>query len=98
MIHWLQKSIYWPTQIKFVKRQLRAMETLQRETVLMRKFAENYLRRDGLFIIRLVAKNAGDLTAMEILGGLWENYGPKQRMLTDNYARKEGSAVKMEVV
>ncbi len=44
LIHWLQKSIYWPTQVSFVKRHLRAMDTIQLETILVRKFTENYLR------------------------------------------------------
>ncbi len=104
LIHWLKKTMYWPGQFRFVKRQLRAMETVQRETVMIRKFTENYMRRDGLFLIRLIAKNAGDLTAMEMLCGLWENYGPKQRLLTDQYRKGTKSkdpsscSVKMEVV
>ena len=59
------------------------MDVSQRDNLLIRRFAENYLRRDGLFIVRLISKNAGDLVAVEILCGLWENYGPKQRMMTE---------------
>ena len=81
--HWMCKTIYWPSQYKFIKRQLRAMESVQRETVMVKKFAESYLRRDGLFILRLVGKNAGDLIAAEMLSGLWENYGPKHRLLSE---------------
>ena len=40
----------------------------------MRRFADMYLRRDGLFILRLVAKNAGDLVSTELLVGLWNAY------------------------
>ena len=104
LCHWLQKTVYWPGQIGMVKRKLRMMEAVQRETVLIKKFAENYLRRDGLFIIRLTATNAGDLTAMEILCGLWENYGPKHRLLANSFkcSKTDGgtasTAAKMEVV
>ncbi len=112
LIHWLQKSIYWPTQVSFVKRHLRAMDTIQLETILIRKFTENYLRRDGLFLLRMIGKNAGDLVSMEMLCGLWENFGPKSRLMTDSFRRhgnhhnsRNGTAcsigsgsVKMEVV
>jgi len=45
------------------------------------KFVENYLRRDGLLIVRLMASNVGELAAAETLAGLWENYGPDKRQL-----------------
>jgi len=47
----------------------------------MTKFVENYLRRDGLLIVRLMATNVGELAAAETLAGLWENYGPDKRQL-----------------
>jgi len=45
----------------------------------MRRFADGYLRRDGLFILRLVAKNAGDLVSTELLSGLWSAYSLSHR-------------------
>ena len=36
----------------------------------MRRFADVYLRRDGLFVLRLVAMNAGDLVSTELLAEL----------------------------
>ena len=100
LLHWLEKAIYWPGQVNMVKRNLKMMDTVQRETVMIKKFVDNYLRRDGVFLIRLTAKNAGDLTAMEILCGLWENYGPKHRLLADGLksAKTDRGATKMEVV
>ena len=46
----------------------------------MRRFADVYLRRDGLFVLRLVAKNAGDLVSTELLAGLWNAYSLSRRM------------------
>ena len=40
------------------------------------EFTENYLRRDGLLILRLISKNAGVIVAAEILRGLWMNFVP----------------------
>jgi len=45
----------------------------------MRRFADVYLRRDGLFVLRLVAKNAGDLVSTELLAGLWNAYSLTNR-------------------
>jgi hypothetical protein len=74
LVSWMLKFIFWPHQYYFVKRQLRAMEVGQRSAATLRKFAVTYLRRDGLFILRLICKNAGDLVAAEMLVSLWNVY------------------------
>jgi len=92
--------MYWPTQIKFVRRRLRDFQATpsgggrggcdsggssltppHHAKTTMTKFVENYLRRDGLLIVRLMATNVGELAAAETLAGLWENYGPDKRQL-----------------
>ena len=93
--------MYWPTQIKFVRRRLRDFQATpsgggcdsgrcdsggsltapHHAKTTMTKFVENYLRRDGLLIVRLMANNVGELAAAETLAGLWENYGPDKRQL-----------------
>jgi len=89
--------MFWPTQIKFVRRRLRDFQATpsggggcdsggsltphHHTKTTMTKFVENYLRRDGLLIVRLMATNVGDLAAAETLAGLWENYGPDKRQL-----------------
>ena len=45
---------------------------------------QEHLRRDGIFLLRLVAKNAGHMVATEMLCGLWDQYGPKHRLLIQN--------------
>ena len=45
------------------------------------KFVREFLRRDGLFIIRLVAKNASDLIAAELIAGLFEHFKDHKRQL-----------------
>jgi hypothetical protein len=44
-----------------------------------RQFIDKYLRRDGCFIIRLVAKNAGDRIAGDLVAGLWDQYKEKDK-------------------
>ena len=80
LLHWLIKSAVLPMQVSYIKRQLRAMDLFdKRESKNAKKFTEQYLRRDGLFIVRMVAKNAGELVAAELLQGMWLNFGPDRR-------------------
>src|SRR6218665_378925 len=81
LVHWLCRLIYWPVNYRFVKRKLNFFEDVHQDSSSLKRFADNYLRRDGLFILRLVAKNAGDLVATEILTALWDNFTPKHRLL-----------------
>lgn len=86
LIHWLTKALYLPRQVSYIKKQLRVADLRQdnkRDTKAAKRFTEHYLRRDGLLIVRLVSKNAGDLVAVELLHGLWTNYGPERRMMAE---------------
>ena len=38
-----------------------------------------WCRSDGLFVLRLVSKNAGDLVSTELLAGLWNAYSISHR-------------------
>jgi hypothetical protein len=78
---WLCQLAYWPTQYRYVRRQLTASGLVDQEPAEVKRFADAYLRRDGLFVLRLVAKNAGELVSTELLTGLWEAYSLKQRSL-----------------
>jgi len=41
------------------------------------QFTEKYLRRDGVFVLKLVAKNSTDLVVADIVAALWDNYRSK---------------------
>lgn len=81
----LASFMYWASQLgiislqtAYIKRQLKSVNTMTRkDTKTVRKFIENYLKRDGLFILRIVANNAGAIVAAEVLSGLWNKYGPE---------------------
>jgi hypothetical protein len=47
---------------------------VQREKKLMREFAFNYLKDDGIFAMRILASNASDLIVTEIMSELWKNF------------------------
>ena len=87
-VKWLFRALYWPGQVHYVKKQLRAFETMQREPGVLAKFTENYLRRDGLFLLRLIGNNIGEVVAGETLCGLWNNYSPERRLIAEKPGRK----------
>lgn len=79
-------------QIRYVRKNLRAFEaTAHHRTPLsgssgkanLGRFVQFYLRRDGLFILRMISLNIGEMVAAEVLLGLWQMYGPDRRMISD---------------
>jgi len=103
---WLFRALYWPGQVQYVRKQLRAFDTTQREPGILAKFTENYLRRDGMFIVRLIGMNMGEVVAGEVLCGLWNNYSPERRLIAEKPGRKQlgagarqnGGGRRMEIV
>lgn len=79
----MKQFAYWPTQYRYIRHQLIAAGqsslTDRQSSSELRRFADSYLRRDGLFVLRLVALNAGELASSELLVGLWEAYGLSDR-------------------
>jgi len=92
LLAWLFRSLYWPGQVQYVRRRLRAFDAAQRPPAVLAKFTENYLRRDGLFVIRMIGMNVGDVAAGEVLCGLWNNYSPERRMLAERINKRSSRA------
>ena len=75
MIRWIVKILYFPGLVKYVKTKLQAMDSLNHATDEdVRKFTQNYLRRDGILILWLVSENTSDLIASELICGIFTNY------------------------
>ncbi|ELU17084.1 hypothetical protein CAPTEDRAFT_80838, partial [Capitella teleta] len=70
-MYWVSQLGLLSLQVAYVKRQLRAIDPGKKDGKMVRRFLEGYLRRDGLFVLRILSKNAGALTAAEVLLGLW---------------------------
>ena len=87
-LHWFCKSSRKRTQLEYIKRQLKSMDRINRETdIQVTKFCSEYLRHDGIFVLRLISKNAGDLMSAEITAGLFDLYGRGRRLLVEIPAR-----------
>ncbi len=72
---WIWRAFYLRGNYTYVKTQLIAMNKLKRApSWVVEKFVREYLQRDGVFILRMVARNSSDLIAAEIVTGLWDKY------------------------
>ena len=40
-------------------------------------FTKNYLRQDGVFLLRLIGHNTNTLTVSEIIGALWDHWNDR---------------------
>lgn len=104
VIRWMIRALYWPSSVAYVRKQLRAFDIQFREHGVLQKFTENYLRRDGMFLLRLVSMNIGEVVAGETLCGLWSNYSPERRLIAEKPGRKsagkqrQNGTQRMEVV
>ncbi len=78
ILYWLVVSVIIPTQTKFIKTRLIAMGKLgSAPHHMVKSFVTNYLRNDGILIIQLVAENATDFIAAELICALWDLYRNK---------------------
>lgn len=69
------------TRTWYVRKHLKVMDKFNRDNdrdnKMAVKFAESYLRQDGIFVLKLVAKNSTDLVVADIVASLWDNYRNK---------------------
>lgn len=52
---------------------------------LVDEFVSTKLKADGLFIVRLVAANSGDLVTCELLNALWRQFLTQRRAVPPPY-------------
>lgn len=80
-LRWLWVIVVVHSRNRYVRKHLKIMDRLKpgcdRDRKLSYKFAERYLRQDGVFVLKLVAKNSTDLVVADIVAALWDNYRNK---------------------
>ena len=78
LLWWCWHCFSWSSQYRFIKTQVSLCDSdmLKRHKQNLLKFVQYYLQKDGVFVVRLVAQNAGTMASAELAAGLWENYGP----------------------
>lgn len=77
LIYWASMAFSAGQQESFVSQYLRVYHLLKNDREERRaldKFVHSFLRNDGVFLLRLVASNAGDLITTDLVYQLWVTY------------------------
>ncbi|TPP58381.1 Innexin [Fasciola gigantica] len=69
-------------RVYFIKKFLRIHEQFQKaDKLLLKSFTREYLRHDGVFLLRMISMNSGDVITSEVVSELWKMYCAKQGCL-----------------
>ena len=79
LLTWLLRAAFRVDRHRYVKKHLHLMDRITRDTdrKLVVRFVEDYLRQDGVFVLRLVGHNTNALTVTEFVCALWDNFRRK---------------------
>uniref|UniRef100_A0A7E4UML7 Innexin n=1 Tax=Panagrellus redivivus TaxID=6233 RepID=A0A7E4UML7_PANRE len=74
LIYWVIMTFSRSQQDSFITQYLRVNNLVPSsgETGPINKFVENFLQHDGVFILRLISSNAGDLITTDLVYHLWQ--------------------------
>ncbi|XP_061165160.1 innexin unc-9-like isoform X2 [Saccostrea echinata] len=92
---WCYTMIFRQHRVRYLKKFLRINDCYKSELdkKMSVKFAEQYLRQDGIFVLRLVGKNANDVLVSEIILQLWTHYRSKPLFKHANQMSDDNSNV-----
>ncbi|KAL3321214.1 Innexin inx2 [Cichlidogyrus casuarinus] len=93
---WIFQIMYQNRQKDYIKRYLQMHENLTCKEYFreknIAKFAHRFLHRDGIFLLRMIAINAGEIICMDIVAELWDIFVPWNK---DYEARKREKRAKV---
>ncbi|GFN83747.1 hypothetical protein PoB_001025300 [Plakobranchus ocellatus] len=100
-LFWLWRALFSTSRVAYIKKYMRALDQIHTEEdkKWVRKFADQYLRDDGVFIFRIIARNSSDILLSDIVSKMWEIYRNKPQIRksldaeNDNYGRKENESL-----
>ena len=93
-------TLFSMNRVSYLRKYLRIMNKVKKDNYaderLVRQFVNEYLRQDGVFALRLMAKNTNDVVTAEVIGALYEyfkkHYKPaKATMAKDGDMKANGS-------
>ena len=96
LLVWLARTVFRVDQLRFIKRHLHSMDKLRergggrsQDKKLIRRFVVEYLRQDGVLVLRLVNANVNSLVVAEFIAELWEHFLTNPRMIHSKHNHTE---------
>ncbi|KAF6772795.1 hypothetical protein AHF37_08670 [Paragonimus kellicotti] len=91
---WFLRMSYQKSRTCFIKKYLKLGEVLtNKDRHMVEKFKRQFLRHDGIFLLRMIALNAGELICSDVVCQLWQifktRYFYRDFMLTDEEQEAE---------
>ncbi|PAA67898.1 hypothetical protein BOX15_Mlig001448g4 [Macrostomum lignano] len=78
-VSWAVTSTMRASRRSFIKKYLKIMTSIHsEEKAVAKKFVNSFLRYDGIFLLRMISHNAGDLITAEIVREIWLRYRSKK--------------------
>ncbi|OAF67878.1 hypothetical protein A3Q56_04396 [Intoshia linei] len=79
LFSWAYRIIPSTRHKYYVKKRLIAIGHIGKSNVNdIDEFVKDYLKRDGILMIKIISKNASDIIASELVAGLWKHYLSKK--------------------
>jgi len=82
LVTWILRFVTPRDRLTYIQNHLRMLQRFSNESLeddrrKVERFTKNYLRHDGVFLLRLIGHNTNTLTVSEIIGSLWDNWQDK---------------------
>lgn len=93
LLVWIMRSCGLRNRSMFIRRHLRATEHYDFSSLrsLCQEFTGEYLRHDGVFLLRLIGHNTDGITVDEITSSLWEFWMDKRKKKLEERAARENT-------
>ncbi|KHN81114.1 Innexin unc-9 [Toxocara canis] len=99
LCYWIAMSMFSAQQYSFITQYLRVYDLLDGHGHrALEKFVDHGLRSDGVFLLRIVAANAGDLITTDIVVALWKMYLEEEKARAVPPPALTGTAPKLDDV
>jgi hypothetical protein len=89
---WLWRSVFRRNRVNVVKKYLKISDNLQNpsDRKLCKRFADQYLRDDGVFLLRIVEFNSNDILMTDLVTKMWQIYQDKPMIKKEKESEQNG--------